>query len=136
MTVKALIPARNLNLVAPLVHKATDMHITDTAATVRDRSGATSSLIGQGLRLGGVNSAMVTLPTPGIATSTTATRTTTTRTTSLRLLPSADPYLFERLVQAYLDCRRTKRNSASAQAFEAMAEHNLYQLYEELKNGT
>ena len=51
-------------------------------------------------------------------------------------MPSADPLLFENLVQAYLDCRRTKRNSASAQAFEEMAEHNLYQLYEELKDGT
>lgn len=136
MTVKALTPVRIVNLVAPLAHKATDMHITDTAASPRARSGAASPLIGESLRQGGMNSAMVTPPTPGIATSTTATRTTTTRTTSLRLLPSADPHLFERLVQAYLDCRRTKRNSASAMAFEAMAEHNLYQLYEELKEGT
>jgi RNA-directed DNA polymerase len=39
--------------------------------------------------------------------------------------PSADPDLFAQLVQAYLDCRRTKRNSASALAFEARLEHNL-----------
>ena len=136
MTVTALTPVRTVNLVAPLAHKATDMHITDTADAMRARSGAASPLIGASLRQGGMNSAMVTPPTLGIATSTTATRTTTTRTTSLRLLPSADPRLFERLVQAYLDCRRTKRNSASAMAFEAMAEHNLYQLYEELKEGT
>jgi RNA-directed DNA polymerase len=51
-------------------------------------------------------------------------------------LPSADPNLFSLLVQAYLDCRRTKRNSASAQAFEAMAESNLCQLHEELAGGT
>jgi len=51
-------------------------------------------------------------------------------------LPSADPHLFHRLVQAYLDCRRTKRTSASAQAFEAMAEHNLFQLHQELASGT
>ncbi|OGB26236.1 MAG: reverse transcriptase [Burkholderiales bacterium RIFCSPLOWO2_02_FULL_57_36] len=51
-------------------------------------------------------------------------------------MPSADPYLFQRLVQAYLDCFRTKRNSASAMAFEAQAEHNLYQLHEELSSGT
>jgi hypothetical protein len=135
MTVKALMPERILNLVAPLAHKATDMHTTDTTASGRDRSGAAFQLIGASLRPGGVNSAMGTPLTPGIATSTTATRTTTTRATTARLLPSADPYLFERLVQAYLDCRRNKRNSASAMAFEAMAEHNLYQLYEELKDG-
>jgi hypothetical protein len=52
------------------------------------------------------------------------------------LLPSADPHLFHRLVQAYLDCRRTKRTSASAMAFEDHAEHNLFQLYEELASGT
>jgi len=135
MTVKALMPVRTVNLVAPLAHKATDMHTTETAAQALARSGAASSLIGQGLRRGGVDSATWPL-TPGIATSTTATRTTTTRTTSWRLLPSADPHLFENLVQAYLDCRRTKRTSASAQAFESMAEHNLYQLYEELKDGS
>ena len=48
------------------------------------------------------------------------------------LLPSADPHLFSALVQAYLDCRRTKRNSASALAFEAQLEHNLVQLHDEL----
>lgn len=44
--------------------------------------------------------------------------------------------MFALLVQAYLDCRRTKRNSTSAQAFEAHAERNLYQLHEELASGT
>ena len=136
MTVKALMPVRKVNLVAPLAHKVTDMHTTDTAASAQARSGAASTLIGFGLRDGGVVRAMGTPPMPGIATSTTAIRTTTTRATKARLLPSADPLLFENLVQAYLDCRRTKRNSASAQAFEARAEHNLYQLYEELKEGT
>lgn len=33
MTVKALMPVRNMDLVAPLAHKATDRHTTDTAAT-------------------------------------------------------------------------------------------------------
>ena len=135
MTVKALMPVRTVNLVAPLAHKATDMHTTETAATAQARPGAAATLIGPGLRSGGLNSAMVTPPTPGIATSTTATRTTTTRASRAQLLPSADPHLFQRLVQAYLDCRRTKRTSASALAFEAMAEHNLYQLHEELASG-
>jgi retron-type reverse transcriptase len=43
--------------------------------------------------------------------------------------------LFERLVIAYLDCRRTKRNSASAQAFEAHLERNLCALHDELISG-
>jgi hypothetical protein len=43
--------------------------------------------------------------------------------------------LFEQLVQAYLDCRHTKRNSASAQAFEDHVERELYDLHECLTSG-
>jgi len=137
MTVKALTPVRTVNLVAPLAHKATDMHATVTGAPTGARTGAAAPLIARtGLRQAGQHSAMVAPPTPGIATSTTATRTTTTRATKARLLPSADPHLFQLLVQAYLDCRRTKRNSASALAFEAQAERNLFDLHEELASGT
>ena len=50
MTVKALIPVRTVNLVAPLAHKATDMHTTETAAPAQAWSGAASHLIGHGLR--------------------------------------------------------------------------------------
>jgi retron-type reverse transcriptase len=50
-------------------------------------------------------------------------------------LPPADSDLFPLLVQAYLDCRRTKRGSASALAFEAHAESNLFELHEELASG-
>lgn len=39
------------------------------------------------------------------------------------------------LVQAWHDCRRAKRSSASAQAFEANAEHNLCRLRERLLAG-
>jgi RNA-directed DNA polymerase len=49
--------------------------------------------------------------------------------------PSADPDLFAQLVQAYLDCRRTKRTSASALAFEAHLERNLCALHDELASG-
>ena len=136
MTVKALMPVRTVNLVAPLAHKATDMHTTETAAHTHGATGAASHLIGQGLRVGGIKSAMGTPLTPGIATSTTATRTTTTRATKARLSPSADSHLFHQLVQAYLDCRRTKRNSASALVFEAQAERHLFQLHDELTSGT
>jgi RNA-directed DNA polymerase len=40
------------------------------------------------------------------------------------------------LVQAWLDCRRSKRQSASAQAFEAHAERNLCALRDQLLAGT
>lgn len=54
--------------------------------------------------------------------------------------PSADstvaPYPFRDLVQAYYDCRRSKRNSASALAFEANLERNLSQLHSDLIAGT
>jgi retron-type reverse transcriptase len=50
--------------------------------------------------------------------------------------PSADPDLFHHLVAAYLHCRRTKRNSDSALAFEARLEHNLCELYERLVDGS
>jgi hypothetical protein len=135
MTVKALMPVRQVNLVAPLAHKATAMHTTDTAAPARAASGAASVLIGQGLRDGGPHSAIGAPPTPGIATSTTATRTTTTRATKVAPEPSADSCLFALLVQAYLDCRRTKRNSASALAFEANVEQNLFDLHDDLVSG-
>lgn len=69
-----------------------------------------------------------------------AIRTTTTRTTSSACGPSADstvaPYPFRDLVQAYYDCRRSKRNSASALAFEANLERNLSRLHSDLIAGT
>ncbi|SDU96614.1 RNA-directed DNA polymerase [Pseudomonas vancouverensis] len=69
-----------------------------------------------------------------------AIRTTTTRTTSSASAPSADstvgPYPFSELVQAYYDCRRTKRNSASALAFEMDLEKNLIGLHSDLIAGT
>ncbi|ALQ01447.1 RNA-directed DNA polymerase [Pseudomonas brassicacearum] len=69
-----------------------------------------------------------------------AIRTTTTRTTSSASAPSADsnvgPYPFSDLVQAYYDCRRSKRNSDSALAFEMDLEQNLIELHNELTAGT
>ena len=69
-----------------------------------------------------------------------AIRTTTTRTTRAASAPSADstvaPYPFRDLVQAYYDCRRSKRNSASALAFEADLERNITQLHSDLLAGT
>jgi len=69
-----------------------------------------------------------------------AIRTTTTRTTSSASAPSADsnvgPYPFSDLVQAYYDCRRSKRNSDSALAFEMDMERNLIELHNDLTAGT
>ncbi|MGY1490757.1 reverse transcriptase domain-containing protein [Methylobacillus pratensis] len=71
-----------------------------------------------------------------------ATRTGTTATTSCALGPSADwsvappaDFTFTELVQAYFDCRRNKRNSPTALAFEQALEYNLRQLYDELQEG-
>ena len=139
MTATAPMPVRNLNLVAPLPHKGTAMRTTETAAPVQARSGAVSLLVGSDLRQGDVDSANTRrLPaaTPGTRTSTTATRTTTTRSSRRGPAPSADTdFSFSALVQAYLDCRRNKRNTASALAFEAHLEPNLCALYEELASG-
>jgi hypothetical protein len=43
---------------------------------------------------------------------------------------------FEEVVQAYMDCRKRKRRTLYALEFELMAEKNLYELYEDLKNNT
>ena len=141
MMVKANMPVRqNVNLVAPLAHKATAMHTTDTAAPAQARSGAVSPLIGASLRPGDVDSAhrrSSARTTPGTRTSPTATRTTTTRASRPAAEPSADSqdYAFDKLLQAYLDCRATKRNTASALAFEDRLEANLIALHEELCSG-
>lgn len=129
---------RQIDLVVPLAQKATDMRITETTDICPDRSGAVSRLIGEGLRLGDVDSTT----RPGTRTSTMATRITTTPTTSCAPGPSANQYdrhhadfSFEDLVEAYFDCRRNKRNSLTALAFEVDLEHNLTELYDELKSG-
>jgi len=134
------------NLVAPLSHKDTDMHITDTTGSNRDRSGAVSSSIGDSLRPGDVDSAneRSTRPTTlGTRISQMATRMRTTRTTKAGFARSADYYdagsealTFEELVLAYFDCRRTKRNTRNALEFEQNLERNLSQLHDELIDGS
>jgi len=136
MVVKATMSERSFNLVVPLAHKATAMRTTETTGNAPGRSGAVSPL---STRQGDVRSTMGPAG-PGIRTSTTATRTTTTRTTSAVPEPSANwsvpaDLTFTELVQAYFDCRRTKRNSASALAFEVDLEHNLRELFDELQAG-
>lgn len=144
--VTATMTVRNLNLVVPLAHKATAMRTPETAGSTPERSGAVTPLIGPGLRRGDVDSTTFTPPTrpmPGTRTSATATRITTTPTTRAACAPSADypgrhhaDFSFGDLVQAYLDCRKTKRNSPSALAFEQDLERNLCRLDDELRDGT
>ena len=43
---------------------------------------------------------------------------------------------FEKLFQAYLDCRRHKRGTINALQFEFNLEENLFKLYEELADGS
>jgi hypothetical protein len=138
MMVKANMTERNLNLVSPLAQKATAIRITDTSASLRVASGAVSDLIGSNLRIGNVDSENTrsTRPiTSTIRTSTTAIRTTRTSTTSVEYVPSADPSM-EDLVQAYLACRKHKRNTKSALAFEQNLERNLFELHGELLSGS
>ena len=139
MEVTAAMTERTFNLVVPLAHEATDMRTPETSCSAQERSGAVTQ---PNNRLGDVESTTGPIrATPGIRTSTTATRTTTTRTTSSALVPSADwhapaDFTFTELTQAYFDCRRTKRNNASALAFETNLEHNLRDLYDELEDGS
>ena len=145
MKVKAIMTERTFNLVVPLAHKATAMRTTDTGGSSRAASGAVTP---PSNRPGDVDSTTgrstsPTRATPGRRTSTTATRTTTTTTTGCVLAPSADrtarhhaDVTFEEVVRAYLDCRRTKRNSHTAQAFEQDQERNLADLHTELAAGT
>jgi retron-type reverse transcriptase len=142
----AFTPVRKMNLVVPLVSiEATEKRTTDTSGdrALTARSGAVSQLSD---RQGDGHSTMHRSTAPTTRTSRTsrpATRTTTTRTTRTASWPSADPsqlphadFAREELVQAYLDCRRTKRNSQSALAFEIDLERNLFDLEEELRSGT
>lgn len=147
-SVTAGLTVRILNLVTPLAHKATAMHTTDTASSASGRSGAVSPVIGASLRQGdvdSVNNHRTTLTTPSFRTSTTAIRITTTRTTATTCVLSADTsvtnkshagFLFEHLVRAYFDCRKHKRNTKSALAFEVNLERNLIALFDSLVNGT
>jgi hypothetical protein len=135
--VKAAMTERSFNLVVPLAHKATAMRIADTGRQRAERSGAVSQLSD---RSGDVDSTIFPAG-PGIRTSTTATSTATSSTTSSAPAPSADwnqedGFSFIDLVEAYLGCRRTKRNSAAALTFEVDLERNLRRLYDELADGT
>ena len=150
MTVKAIMPERVLNPVEPLGHKPTAMRATETFALQGELwSDAVSPLIGESLRSGDMDSPTkrrTPRTTPSPRTSRTATRTGTTRTTTGEFVPSADslrhpaeggtPFSMPDLVQAWQDCRRHKRSSSSALAFEQDVEHELCLLRDELLRQT
>ncbi len=130
------------NLVLPLTQKVTAMRIVDTAESNQDRSSAVALLIGAdlntALRQDDVDS-KIQQAGLGIRTSIMETRTTITSPVSSALALSADHnnnFTFAELVQAYFDCRKHKRNSESALAFELNLERNLFDLYTDIKSGT
>ena len=141
MKVKAFMTERTLNLVAPLSQKETAMHTMDTTDPIQVESSAIAHLIGSNLLMGDVDSAInrsTPKAMPSYRTSTTAIRigtTSTTRPVAALSANSDQPSSFEDLVQAYLDCRKSKRNTNSALAFEQNLERNLYQLHTELQDG-
>jgi RNA-directed DNA polymerase len=69
-----------------------------------------------------------------------AIRTTTTSRTKVGRALSADhcdaDFTLEQLAVAYFDCRKSKRNTPSALAFEQNLERNLIQLHDELADGS
>lgn len=140
IVVKANMTERYINLVLPLAQKATDMRVIDTNDSNHDRSSAVFNLIENNLRIDDVDSKKML--TRGFRTSTMEIRTTTTSTTTIALEQSADKsarhhveFSFSELVQAYFDCRKNKRNTASALAFEQNLEKNLTVLYADLNSG-
>lgn len=145
VNVMAITSVRILNLVVPLAPGATAKRIRDTTG-MPARSRAVFLLIGTRLGHDDVDSTTPrsTAPTtPGIRASMMATATSTTRTTRSACARSADTpaaghadFSFEDLVQAYIDCRQSKRNSASALAFEIDMGSKLLDLYERLQDGS
>ena len=159
MSTTVITPAPHSPLVVPLAaHTATDMRSTDTAgrqlllfqAASPAASGAASPPIGaiDGLQQSDVACTIerrtpATPTTPGCRTSATATRTTITSRTATGCVSSAElnpappaDFSFSRLVEAYLDCRRAKRNTPSARDFEQHQEALLYDLHADLAAGT
>lgn len=129
--------ARMNNLVLPLAQKATAMRNLETTGSSHERSSAVSLLIGNSLRQGDVDSKTIQAGL-GIRTSKMAIRTMKTRTTSSAPALSANYCAmptFAMLVQAYFDCRKHKRNTASALLFEQDLERNLAALYDDLISG-
>jgi RNA-directed DNA polymerase len=143
MKVKVFMPERQLDLVLPLAHEATDVRTTETTSQELARSGAVVELIGESLRPDDVTSKhrrSTRATTPTTRTSRTATRTSTTSPGRVGgPEQSADlsaPFEFQALVQAYLHCRSNKRNTSSALQFEMALEANLWKLYQALVDGT
>jgi len=125
------------------------MRMTDTAGDA-GRSGAVPEQLGLDLLPADAQSTMprATRPTTPVSrTSTTATRTTTTWTTSISSAPSAaSPWpsahadfpleLPVKLHRGWRRCRKSKRNTAAALAFEADHERELVAMRDALLEGS
>lgn len=120
------------------------MRNEDTDRRCAVRSSAVSPLIDEGHQQSDVDSEIrrSTRPTtPGTRTSMMVTRTNRIRMTTVESAPSANQcdveghLSFEELVRAYFDCRRTKRMTLNALAFEQDLERNLANLYDDLVDG-
>lgn len=133
------------DLVAPLAHKATERRKTDTTGTSRQ---VWRSFPGEFLwpRLGDVSSAMYALWQQQRLVRGLRERQCEHQQPQQRVSRPAFPqiitgtfmdssYSFEKLVQAYFDCRKHKRNTDSALRFEMSLESNLQRLHEELLSG-
>lgn len=132
------------NLVVPLPHEGTDMRMKDTAGRSPNRSCAVS-------------------PPTSFGEVTSEARTSAARLECVQRLehelqqwqPEQQPqgqqqqgargpqlaeyradFSFPELVQAYFDCRRTKRNTRNALAFEENLESNLRDLHDDLTAGS
>jgi len=133
-----------LNLVVPLAKlPATAMRTKETSSKSAQ---VLRNLVADANRQPDVDSTTghsIQPTTPTYRTLATATRTTTTRTMNTMFEPSADlftqphaDFLFTDLVQAYFDCRHSKRTSHTALSFELDLERNLSALHRELVDGS
>ena len=89
-----------------------------------------------------ISSGAMALRAPGLSISTTVIATTTTTSTTTTTMceqfveENHHPlFCFPQMYHAYMGCRRSKRNSQSALAFEINHEENLLKLVKELREG-
>lgn len=131
-----------IDLVLPLPHQGTAMHSTETAHTNRGRSGAVSALITD--RGGDVDSrnqsareAYAWIQNFNNGNQNNNWKNNNNRARAVRSSKQTeDPPSFRELVEAYFECRKGKRNSDTALAFEANLERNLCALHASLINRT
>jgi RNA-directed DNA polymerase len=134
--------ANLIDLVLPLPHQGTAMHTTETTHNQPGRSGAVSALIGD--RGGDVDSenqsareAYAWIQNFNNGNQNNNWKNNNNRARAVRSSYQTEPLpSFQELVEAYFECRKGKRNSDTALAFEANLERNLCALHASLINRT